>query len=726
MKKASILQLIIVIAILISSTNVLFNDYALDDEPNILLNENVKAFAIGDIFTSETRSSVTTSGLYRPLTETAFALCYSIAEQSFFVFHLLSLVLHILVSILVFRFCVKLFQSDDIAFVSAIIFALSPIHSEVIANASSLSELLSAFFSLSALIYYIRFRNTDKKRWLYLTLSVNLFFLALLSKENAFFFVFAFPIYDILIFKLKNFRKVIVCFSAFILPAVIYLIMRINAVDSLFVSEITPFIDNPLVDSSITLSERLVTAFNLFFKYIKLAFIQLNLQYDYSYSSITITDNALSISTFFSILIFAGSLYLIYFFSRRNKTFTYLILMFYTVYFIASNSIIPIGTIFAERLYYFPSVMLYILIGTSLFYLFRKIKIKTVSLYIFTVVISILFGITLFQRNLEWKNNETLYISDIKGGKNSAKIMSNAGYIYRQKQLYDKAISFCNASLQILPNNPNAILQIGLAYSSSGETDLAADKFMKLSQFSYKQNRKYHLDGYYYLAMLETDRKSFEKAKNYFLYFINSGLSHPKYIDAHYQLAVLAKKHLNDEKLFKNIAENKLPSLLENDEIESSEKIFQVYRYLGLLSFENGDYSKAEQYFDEMITHPSSKDYIKAEAYYRKGIVSLIGIKDKLSGKKYFLKALEFNPKHKDALYNLAVFYLKNQELDKSDKYFQKLIEAHPDDVNAFITYVNGLLNTKRFNKAQKVLKQLLNNNPGYHPAAKLLEKLRE
>ena len=73
--------------------------------------------------------------------------------------------------------------SADVVFVSCLLFAVHPIHAEVVANIKSRDELLSLFFILGSFMFAFRYIKNFKKGDLILFTFV--FFLALLSKEYA-------------------------------------------------------------------------------------------------------------------------------------------------------------------------------------------------------------------------------------------------------------------------------------------------------------------------------------------------------------------------------------------------------------------------------------------------------------------------------------------------------------------------------------------------------------
>ena len=152
--------------------------YALDDNIAILRNNYVQMgfSGIPKILTNDSYASFYTNmggepsnqwsgGRYRPLSEIIFAI-----EQQFFGdSNMLSYFRHF-VNILAYMACVvaifyflekfllrKIIGGSDIAFLAAFLFAIHPLHTEVVANIKSLDEILSVLFIMLTFIYVLTY-----------------------------------------------------------------------------------------------------------------------------------------------------------------------------------------------------------------------------------------------------------------------------------------------------------------------------------------------------------------------------------------------------------------------------------------------------------------------------------------------------------------------------------------------------------------------------------------
>lgn len=120
---------------------------------------------------------------YRPV----FALWLLVNKQLFGGvapwWHLASLLLHLLATLLVYRVGARVLQSEWTAAVAAVLFALHPVHIESVAWLSVATDLLTAVFLLAAMLLYLRFREHGTP-WT-LAASLGLAAAAILCKETA-------------------------------------------------------------------------------------------------------------------------------------------------------------------------------------------------------------------------------------------------------------------------------------------------------------------------------------------------------------------------------------------------------------------------------------------------------------------------------------------------------------------------------------------------------------
>lgn len=204
--KYKIYYLVLSITVLVVFGNTLFNGYNMDDN---LVTQNhpltAKGFsAIGKIFSSSYYSDNAEINFgYRPMVHLSFALEHQFFGQSATVSHFFNILLYLLVVLLFFKLLLNWFGSQYqlLAMIAALMFAVHPIHSEVVASIKNRDEILAFLFAVSAGLFLHHYYT--KHKILNLLLVGFFFMLAILSKKSIYPIVFVFPLMSICITKQK-------------------------------------------------------------------------------------------------------------------------------------------------------------------------------------------------------------------------------------------------------------------------------------------------------------------------------------------------------------------------------------------------------------------------------------------------------------------------------------------------------------------------------------------
>lgn len=129
--------------------------FVYDDVPIIVENALVHRLGAFDAWRS---SYWPAGGLYRPLTLQLFSLEWALGGGRPFLFHLVSLLLAVLNTLLVYRLAARLLPVPA-AVLAGALFALHPVHVEAVAGVVGQSELLSAAFTLLVVERYLAWRE---------------------------------------------------------------------------------------------------------------------------------------------------------------------------------------------------------------------------------------------------------------------------------------------------------------------------------------------------------------------------------------------------------------------------------------------------------------------------------------------------------------------------------------------------------------------------------------
>jgi protein O-mannosyl-transferase len=177
-------------------------DFILDDLPLIMMNETIASWHNWKhVFMTDINSTVGGSRLpamhYRPV----YVLWLMLNQQLFGSvlpwWHLTSLLLHLGVTLLVYRLGIVLLKEPWTAALAAVLFAFHPIHLESVSYVSASTDLLAALFVLISFLLYFRFREPCASP-AYLIISVFAAALAMLSKETAAIFPWLLVAYEAL------------------------------------------------------------------------------------------------------------------------------------------------------------------------------------------------------------------------------------------------------------------------------------------------------------------------------------------------------------------------------------------------------------------------------------------------------------------------------------------------------------------------------------------------
>ena len=486
--------------------NTLPHDYALDDAIVIYDNEfTTKGFAgIGDIVKYDTfrgffkeagKDQLVSGGRYRPLTLIMFAIEIQLFGKSPFVGHLVNVLLYALTGVLLYLLLLKLFSPQGkptkentyayfVALVAALLFIAHPLHTEVVANIKGRDEIVSLLGSLAAVYFSLRAFYEKKSAWnIVARLS---FFFALLSKENAITFLAIFPL-TYFFFTTAGWKKIAGQTIPLVLAAVLFLFMRAAVLGwslggvsrELMNNPFLKLVGNQYVDFSF--NEKFATIFYTLGKYVQLLFFPNPLTHDYYPRQIPImnfSDWKVLLSLLFYLAIVAFGIIRL----PKKDPLSYGILFYLATLSIVSNLVVNVGTNMNERFAYMPSVG-FCLVLAILGWRFsqrrkpKKMRTNFVQLRVVFALVVLILGLYSFKtvnRNFVWKDNYTLFLTDVKTSSKSAKLQNAAGGELiaqavkpenesRKNALLKEAVGHLKEAIKIHPAYKNAFLLLGNA-----------------------------------------------------------------------------------------------------------------------------------------------------------------------------------------------------------------------------------------------------------------------
>ena len=188
-------RIVLLICILSSLTyaNSLGGDFVFDDIDQIVENHDIRSWGnVGRAFTTHVwafreRPDILRAPIPPPYYRPVFTVVFTAGYQMFGLWpqgwHLLTLLLHILCSVGIFYVLLMLSGRKSVAAISALLFAVFPLHSESVSWISGMTDPLFGVFFLSAFYYYLKFRESGRRPSL--LASLGMFAVAAFSKETA-------------------------------------------------------------------------------------------------------------------------------------------------------------------------------------------------------------------------------------------------------------------------------------------------------------------------------------------------------------------------------------------------------------------------------------------------------------------------------------------------------------------------------------------------------------
>lgn len=549
-------------------SNTLAHNFVWDDKFLIVENYWIKSpIYLPQIFTSELRTfSLMASNYYRPLQSVSYMIDYSIWRLNPFGYHLTNIILHILVSLLVFFLIRLVSKKQDVAFLTSLLFLVHPIHTEVNSYISGRADSLAAIFLLSSFIFYIKHDTTTAdriKKNSYFIFSILAFAFAILSKEAALIFPFILSIYCIAIKKQRGLSMYIKQGVFFVL-ILLYIILRLTKLNFLkdysllFFPSSTPFL------------LRFFTSAKIVFLYLRLLLLPLNLHLLRSVAVISQIFTVEGILSLMFILILCAGLILAYRYYR--------VIFFYYAWFLIALlptlDLFPIGVSVAEHFLYLPSVGFFAIVSTGIINSsFYKKRIFAVL----GIIVLLLFPLLTYRQNKIWKNNLSLYTYLLKYAPDNYVVHNNLGVEYLSRGLYDKAeqelraalkinpdfalsynslghlyslrnlpeeaIKYCKIALTLRPDIPQLHDNLGLAYLSIDKHQDAIREF----KLALELNPRY-LSSYQHLGMVNYNLGHKEKAIEYYKKAI---MLDDKYIPAYYNIGLIFFNDANYQQAYK-------------------------------------------------------------------------------------------------------------------------------------------------------------------------------
>jgi len=481
--------------ILISYLPVWQNTFVWDDKPYIILNDYVKNFDLKGLLTEYH------VGNYHPLTMLSLAIEYFLVKEQTWLYHLDNLILHTLNSWLVFKLIQKLNNNFWVALFTGALFAIHPLHVESVAWVAERKDVLYTIFLLLSLWYYIKFDETQDKKWY--AVSILLFLASCLSKGMAVVLPALLIITDYCFLKKPINAKLFINKIPYFILTLFFAYMATHAQKDAGADATS------VISSAYTLGERILISCYAFCFYWVKTIVPFKLYAFYPYPG---KPNgslpAIYSGAFLGVILLVGA---ILWFGRNDKR-----IWWAGAFFLISVSTVlqfpfPVGSaIVADRYYYLSSIGPLFLLGLAFNRFYQKSK---AALPVFAIVALGLCGLS-FKQTGTWKNGLTLFTPTDKEFPNDAMILSNLGWYYLENQEFPTAKGYLMRADDGGFKNGDVCRTIGSMFLDEGDSKTALKYFEKATQYLPKTNRTNWLLGtaHYRLGDMANAEKYYREA----------------------------------------------------------------------------------------------------------------------------------------------------------------------------------------------------------------------
>jgi len=497
--------------------------FLFDDQPLIIDNPFIKDFAnIKTIFTTHLfKGSGEYSNFYRPMQALSAMIEYHFWGLKPFGYHLVNVIIHIFTSIAVYFFGYTLSKRQIVGITAGLLFSVHTVLSGPVHYISARADLLMALFFVTALHYYILYRETKTRGFLYYGISFLSFLIAILSKETAvmapFLIMFYLYCFSDRRSNLEN-RKPNLAWPFFIVIAA-YGWLRFTALD---------FSKGSLIENTIRVLPmhiRLMTTCKVLMLYLRLMVLPVGLHMEWDIApAVSFFQDEIFLSIV-GLLIISGFIYFLF----RNSRIKFYAIGWFFITLVPYLNIFPITYFMGEGWLYVPSIGIFILTGLYLSELGNRSKILSRAVIFILVSLTLFYGILTHKRAYVWADPVRLYKEVLKYSPNNTKARINMGVLLAKSGDKEDVIKSYSEAAKITPNDSGTRANPVPSRAEKKMDDNAMEEFKKAVELNPKDCVAHNNMGILYKRKgdikkaMEEYTKALELNPNYPLTYNNIG-----------------------------------------------------------------------------------------------------------------------------------------------------------------------------------------------------------
>ncbi|MDY6862637.1 MAG: tetratricopeptide repeat protein [Thermodesulfobacteriota bacterium] len=626
-----------------------------DDDPLILQNQKIRTVQNPLFFFAPAywmKYHPGTKGQYRPLRTVSFALTYKLWGFNPLPYRLTNVLIHFFIVFLIYLLVKKIFSNKILAFLTAVFFAVHPVHIETVTWIKNRSELFATFFYFSSWLAFIKSIERKKLSKTFYIISIIFFFFSLLSKETAVTLPIVLFLYIYCFLPKDDFKKQRIKILPYFFLVSLHLVFLLAILEK---GGEQPFEFYRAITKKPDLYRHVLIIFLTIGTYLKVLLFPLNLMADYPFQ---MPESILDpiILPFTVVVLFY--LLLVFIAFKNNRVWFFILAMIFITMIPVSNLKFFIGRPIAEHRLYLPSFGFCLFLG-MLFLILNDKEEKRIwkkMVAILSGLLMVLYTNITIQRNIIWSDNLVFWLDAVKKNPYSPRTHYNLGNAYNDLGEYDKAIEQFMTTVKIYPVFYEAFNNLGVVYYKKGD---------------------YQNSIYYFNKGLEIN-PNFPKAHNNIanIYSINGEFNKaiieykeaisldPYFAEAHYNLGNV---YIELKRYKEAISELKTAINLEPGFPASYYNLANVYKVTDEKDLAIANYKEAVSLNPYFI-----------EAYFNMGVIYK-GEKNYDLAAYNFKKCLEIKPGFVDAHFNLGNIYIEQKKYDTAILELDKAITEKKD-----------------------------------------------
>lgn len=597
---------------------------------------------------------------YIPLTILSFAVEYHFFQDNPFIYHLDNLILHLLVTILVYFLAMRMGLRMLGAALASLLFGLHPMHVESVAWITERKDVLYSLFYMVALlcyerrIFYLRQQNKSSFHTKFYYSLTHLFgLLSILAKPMA----LSLPVILLLFdwFKSRKMDKTI-----FLEKVVLFGMIGAVAFLTYMEHSRVPFTE---IDQAVIVSS---WSFLFYLRQFMLPLIMVPIV------RLPLPLSFTNPEYLFSVIV-AGVVLCGVFRMRKSRWIRFAFLYFLlSIFFLIRFDAAKDTNIVADRFMYLPSLGVCFLFGYTIqkiFEWFKNVRYTVVFKTIGSILIFVFFvkmGLTTYKQVHVWQNDVALW---------------------RHQLIH-------------YPNEPIALNGLAAALRKYDDFKKAEEEFRKIV--------KLKSEGYD-LRFSEETQKNINKVNFLISLLERARLVAPDYVDIPYKLGSLYQ----DLGLYMNALEMYRQALA----IDPFYK--KVYYRLGLMYVSLKQEDKAYLAFNQYISLPPilEKEFVSVIDVYSE-LYSFDSDNVALRSAIYqaldnYVKFINKNSPSADSYYNLGLIYSRINDLPRAKSTFEKVLAINPKHIKTLYALGSIYQDAKNWNEALDLFTQVIRYDPG-------------